>query len=101
MSRDGANAVRFILQSLPFQPERTFHRTPLPDHLPRDDVGLDIDDMTRACCGVELRTQQEQRSRILASRIHPFGTPTMRPAPPSLDRVDHQMNAVASALTKR
>jgi transposase len=56
MSRDGANAVRFILQSLPFQPERTFHRTPLPDHLPRDDVGLDIDDMTRTCCGVELRT---------------------------------------------
>jgi transposase len=31
--------------------ERSSHRKPLPDHLPREDVRLDIDNATCVCCG--------------------------------------------------
>jgi transposase len=33
------------------QSDRPSHRKPLPDHLPREDVRLDIDDMTFKGCG--------------------------------------------------
>src|SRR4051794_18409132 len=47
------------------QSERTSHRKPLPDHLPRDDVRLDIDDMTCACCGSALHAIGESVSEML------------------------------------
>jgi transposase len=47
------------------QSERTSHRKPLPDHLPRDEVRLDIDDMTCACCGGALHVIGESASEML------------------------------------
>jgi transposase len=47
------------------QSERTSHRKPLPDHLPRDEVRLDIDDMTCACCGGALHVIGESVSETL------------------------------------
>jgi len=44
------------------QSERNSHRKPLPDHLPRDDVRLDIDDMICACCGGALHVIGESVS---------------------------------------
>jgi transposase len=45
--------------------ERSSHRKPLPDHLPRDDVRLDIDDMICACCGGALHVIGESVSEML------------------------------------
>jgi transposase len=45
--------------------ERSSHRRPLPDHLPRAEVRLDIDDMTCACCGGALRVIGESVSEML------------------------------------
>jgi hypothetical protein len=45
--------------------ERPSHRKPLPDHLPREDVRLDIDDMTCACCGSALHVIGESVSEML------------------------------------
>jgi transposase len=47
------------------QGERSSHRKPLPDHLPRDDVQLDINDMTCACCGGALHLIGESVSEML------------------------------------
>jgi transposase len=47
------------------QTERLSHRKPLPDHLPRDDVRLDIDDMICACCGGALHVIGESVSEML------------------------------------
>ncbi|WP_245322198.1 IS66 family transposase zinc-finger binding domain-containing protein [Bradyrhizobium sp. LTSPM299] len=45
--------------------ERTSHRKPLPEHLPRDDVRLDIDDMICVCCGGALHMIGESVSEML------------------------------------
>lgn len=48
------------------QTERSsHHRKPLPDHLPRADVRLDINDMTCACCGGALHVIGESVSEML------------------------------------
>jgi transposase len=47
------------------QAEQSSHRKPLPDHLPRDDVRLDIDDKTCACCGNALHVIGESVSEML------------------------------------
>jgi len=41
------------------------HRKPLPDHLPREDLRLDIDDMTCACCGGALHAIGDSVSEML------------------------------------
>jgi hypothetical protein len=45
--------------------ERASHRKPLPDHLPRDDVRLDVDDTICACCGGALHVIGESVSEML------------------------------------
>lgn len=45
--------------------ERTPHRKPLPDHLPREDVRLDIEDAVCACCGGALHAIGESHSEML------------------------------------
>jgi len=47
------------------QAERASHRKPPPDHLPRDEVRLDIDEMTCACCGGALHVIGESVSEML------------------------------------
>src|SRR5579859_1212333 len=47
------------------QAERSSHRKPLPDHLPRENVRLDIDEMTCACCGGALHVIGESVSEML------------------------------------
>lgn len=47
------------------QTERPSHRKPLPDHLPREDVVLDIDGMVCSCCGGALHTIGESVSEML------------------------------------
>jgi transposase len=47
------------------QVEQSSHRKPLPDHLPREDVRLDIGDMTCACCGGDLHVIGESVSEML------------------------------------
>jgi hypothetical protein len=46
-------------------PDAPPRRKPLPDHLPREDVRLDIDDMTCACCGAALHVIGESVSETL------------------------------------
>lgn len=45
--------------------ERSSRRKPLPDHLPREDVRLDIGDITCACCGGALHVIGESVSEML------------------------------------
>jgi transposase len=45
--------------------ERSSRRKPLPDHLPREDVRLDIGDITCACCGGTLHVIGESVSEML------------------------------------
>jgi len=45
--------------------ERPSHRKPLPDHLPREDVLLDIGDAVCACCGGALHAMGESVSEML------------------------------------
>ncbi|HEY9214222.1 MAG TPA: IS66 family transposase [Ancylobacter sp.] len=45
--------------------ERTPHRKPLPDHLPREYVRLDIDHAVCACCGGALHAIGESQSEML------------------------------------
>jgi transposase len=45
--------------------ERPSRHKPLPDHLARQDVRLDIDDMTCACCGGTLHVIGESVSEML------------------------------------
>ena len=45
--------------------ERTPHRKPLPDHLPREDIRLDIDHAVCACCGGALHAIGESQSEML------------------------------------
>ncbi|MCP1968194.1 IS66 family transposase [Bradyrhizobium elkanii] len=45
--------------------ERSSHRKPLPDHLPREDVRLDIDSMICTCCGGALHVIGESVSETL------------------------------------
>src|SRR5271165_3687636 len=47
------------------QAERSSHRKPLPDHLPREEVRLDIDNMACACCGGTLHVIGESASEML------------------------------------
>src|SRR6516165_5742006 len=47
------------------QTERSSHRKPLPVHLPREDVRLDIDNMICACCGSALHVIGESVSEML------------------------------------
>lgn len=47
------------------QPEQRSRRKPLPEHLPREDVRLDIGDMTCACCGGALHAIGESVSEML------------------------------------
>ena len=47
------------------QTERSPHRKPLPDHLPREDIRLDINGMTCACCGGPLHVIGENVSETL------------------------------------
>jgi transposase len=46
-------------------PDAPPRRKPLPDHLPREDVRLDIGDMTCACCGGALHAIGESVSEML------------------------------------
>ncbi|MEY9460498.1 IS66 family transposase [Bradyrhizobium ottawaense] len=45
--------------------ERSSRRKPLPDHLPRQDVRLDVDNMTCGCCGGALHIIGESVSDML------------------------------------
>jgi transposase len=45
--------------------ERSSHRKPLPDHLPREDIRLGIDDVICACCGGALHIIGESVSEML------------------------------------
>jgi transposase len=45
--------------------DRSSHRKPLPDDLPREEVRLDIDDMTCTCCGGALHLIGENVSEML------------------------------------
>ena len=45
--------------------ERSSRRKPLPDHLQREDVRLDIESMTCSCCGGALRVIGESVSEML------------------------------------
>ena len=45
--------------------EPTTRRKPLPDHLPREDVRLDVDDKTCSCCGGSLHQIGESISEML------------------------------------
>lgn len=45
--------------------EPSSHRKPLPDHLPREDVRLDIDNATCVCCGSALHIIGESVSEML------------------------------------
>ena len=45
--------------------EPTTRRKPLPDHLPREDVRLDVDDKTCSCCGRSLHQIGESISEML------------------------------------
>jgi transposase len=45
--------------------ERPAHRKPLPDHLPREDVVLDVEDTVCACCGGALHSIGESVSEML------------------------------------
>jgi transposase len=45
--------------------ERSSHRKPLPDHLPRKDLRLDIDNTTCVCCGGALHIIGESVSEML------------------------------------
>jgi transposase len=47
------------------QAERSSHRKPLPDHLPREDVRLDIDDITCTCCSGARHVIGESVSEML------------------------------------
>lgn len=47
------------------QDERPPHRKPLPDHLPREDVVLDVDGAICACCGGTLHAIGESISEML------------------------------------
>jgi|SRR5579863_103199 len=47
------------------QTERPSHRKPLPNHLPRAEVRLDIDNMTCSCCGGTLHVIGESVSEML------------------------------------
>jgi transposase len=49
----------------PVTTERPSHRKPLPDHLPREDVVLDVDGMACACCGGVLHAIGESVSEVL------------------------------------
>jgi len=46
-------------------PDAPPRRKPLPDHLPREDVRLEIDDMTCTCCGAALHVIGESVSETL------------------------------------
>ncbi|TPK30686.1 IS66 family transposase [Mesorhizobium sp. B2-5-4] len=58
-----------IRESRPFvgkpPAERPSHRKPLPDHLPREDVLVDVDSMICACCGGALHAIGESVSEML------------------------------------
>ncbi|MFG1280403.1 IS66 family transposase, partial [Xanthobacter autotrophicus] len=45
--------------------ERTSHRKPLPDHLPRQEVRLDIESEVCACCGGALHAIGESQAEML------------------------------------
>lgn len=45
--------------------DRPSHRKPLPDHLPREDVLVDVDSMICACCGGALHAIGESVSEML------------------------------------
>ncbi|SKA39019.1 IS66 family transposase [Consotaella salsifontis] len=45
--------------------ERPLGRKPLPDHLPREDVVLDVDGMVCACCGGPLHAIGESQAEML------------------------------------
>ncbi|MET2830909.1 IS66 family transposase [Mesorhizobium shangrilense] len=45
--------------------ERPSHRKPLPDHLPRENVLVDVDSMVCACCGGALHAIGESVSEML------------------------------------
>jgi transposase len=47
------------------QTERRSRRKPLPDHLPREEVRLDVSEVTCACCGGELHVIGESVSEML------------------------------------
>jgi transposase len=61
LAREEENRLRLEKQ----QADRSSHRKPLPDHLPREDVRLDIDDMICACCGGALHVIGESVSEML------------------------------------
>lgn len=58
--------IRESRPSVEKQPsERPSHRKPLPDHLPREDVLLDIGDAACGCCGGALHAIGESTSEML------------------------------------
>jgi transposase len=65
LDSDLAREEESVRQVKKQQTERPSHRKPLPDHLPRADVRLDIDDMTCACCGDALHVIGESVSEML------------------------------------
>ncbi|AWC23638.1 hypothetical protein ASC75_00005 [Aminobacter sp. DSM 101952] len=56
-------ASRPVVRNL--SPERPSHRKPLPNHLPREDIRLDIGDAVCACCGGALHVIGESVSEML------------------------------------
>lgn len=54
-------------------PETPSRRKPLPDHLPREDVRLDVDGQTCTCCGGALHAIGESVSEILDWETVPLG----------------------------
>src|SRR5712664_2676994 len=65
LDSDLAREEESVRQVKKQQTERPSHRKPLPDHLPRANVRLDIDDMTCACCGGALHVIGESVSEML------------------------------------
>jgi transposase len=61
--RESGPAVKTSAEEPPA--ETRSRRKPLPDHLPREDVRLDVDSRACGCCGVKLRSIGESVSEML------------------------------------
>ena len=61
--RESAPTVKTSAEEPP--PETRPRRKPLPDHLSREDVRLDVDSQARACCGGALHAIGESVSEML------------------------------------
>ena len=62
-ARESRPAVETSAEEAP--PEPRSRRKPLPDHLPREDVRLDVDSQACGCCGAKLHSFGESVSEML------------------------------------